>query len=41
MRIHREQIFPYIFYLLFFYVYWYFACMYACVRVPDPLELEM
>ena len=28
-------------YLFLFYVHWCFACMYVCVRVWDPLELEL
>lgn len=24
-----------------FYVHWYFVCMYVCVRVSNPLELEL
>lgn len=27
--------------LYLFYVHWCFVCMYVCVRVPDPLELEL
>ena len=26
---------------IYLYVHLWFACMYACVRVPDPLELEL
>jgi hypothetical protein len=26
---------------LFFYVHWCFVCMCVCVRVSDPLELEL
>ena len=27
--------------LIYFYVHWYFACMYVCVRLLEPLELEL
>ena len=30
-----------IFFLLLFYVHWCLACMYVCVRVLDPLVLEL
>ena len=27
--------------LFLFHVHWYFACMHVCVRVLDPLEVEL
>lgn len=30
-----------VFHLLLFYVNWCFAHMYVCIRVLDPLELEL
>jgi hypothetical protein len=30
-----------IIYKKLFHVRWYFACMYICVRVSEPLELEL
>jgi hypothetical protein len=27
--------------VLFLTFMWSFACMYVCVRIPDPLELEL
>ena len=29
------------FFLFIFYVHWYFASIYVCVKVSDPLELEL
>jgi hypothetical protein len=29
------------FYLFLFYIHWCFGCIYVCVRVSDPLELEL
>ena len=30
-----------VYFLFLFYVHWHFVCMYVCVRVLDPLELEL
>ena len=27
--------------MIYFYVHWCIACMYVCVRVSDPLEMEL